>query len=116
MFFTIASMVLTGIFRYDFLMPAELFLFTLAGSIGLAVIGLLLKLPVKKLLFAFLLCTAAIFGAQAYALITGLAQGETELTGIHLIIMSISVALWHFFDLWIILESFATVRKIRKAV
>jgi len=66
------------IFRFDYLMPAELFAFVMAGG-GLLFWAALLARSRRRLIGWGLGITVALLaGAQALATITGLASGETE--------------------------------------
>ncbi len=70
-----------GVLRFDYLMPAELFLFALAGG------GLLLwaafRVGSRRALIGAGLGAALAFlvGGQALAVVTGLASGEVEPVG-----------------------------------
>jgi len=66
------------IFRFDYLMPAELFAFVVVGG-GLLFWAALLARSRRRLIGWGLGITVALLaGAQALATITGLASGETE--------------------------------------
>lgn len=82
-----------GIFRFDYLMPAELFPAALAGG------GLLLWAAVrarsrrKTIGWGLGIAVASLAGAQALAAATGLASGETEPAGVwFLLTLSLLVA------------------------
>lgn|SRR5574341_2609785 len=69
------------IFRFDFLMPAELFLFALAGG-GLLIWAALLEHSHWRLIgWSLGLAIGLLVSAQAIAEVTGLASGETEPVG-----------------------------------
>ena len=66
------------IFRFDYLMPAELFAFVMAGG-GLLFWAALLARSRRRLIgWGLGIAVALLAGAQALATITGLASGETE--------------------------------------
>ena len=70
-----------GVFRFDYLMPAELFLIAVLGA------GLLLwaskraRLQRGLIRWGIALAAISIVGGQAIASVTGLASGEIEPTG-----------------------------------
>lgn len=73
----VVSLILDGVFRLDYLIPAELGFFALAGA------GLLLwaawRVRLRRALIGGGLAAAlaGLFGSQAAAELTGLASGET---------------------------------------
>ncbi|NJC97576.1 MAG: hypothetical protein C3F07_15220 [Anaerolineales bacterium] len=75
------SFIADGVFRFDYLMPAELFFLVIIGG------GLLLWAAVRShlrwKLFGWTLAIAAalFFGMQALAEVTGLADGSTPMGG-----------------------------------
>jgi hypothetical protein len=68
-------------FRFDYLMPMELFMFALAGSGLLLWATLRAHARVKFVAGGIGLAIFMFFGAQAFAVFTGLASGETEPVG-----------------------------------
>jgi hypothetical protein len=78
---SIIFFVQEGIFRLDYLMPAELFPFALAG--GLLLLWAAIRARSQRGLIGWGLGIAAglLIGGQALAEATGLASGETEPTG-----------------------------------
>jgi len=70
-----------GVFRLDYLMPAELFLFALAG--GALLIWAAIRARSHRAVIGWGLGFAAglLVSGQALAVATGLASGETEATG-----------------------------------
>jgi hypothetical protein len=80
-FFTAAVLLRAGIFRMDYLMPAELFLLVLVGG------GLLLWAALRRRARRGLIgwgLGGAVFllvGSQVLAVVTGLADGRIEPTG-----------------------------------
>jgi hypothetical protein len=79
--FAVTLFIRAGLFRFDYLMPAELFLVALAGG------GLLLWAGLRARwrwgLFAWGLGISAglLVGSQALAVVTGIASGATEPSG-----------------------------------
>lgn len=87
--FPIAAPILTsvpasirrGFLRFDYLMPAELFLFALVG--GCLLLWAAFRIGSRRALIGGGLGIAVAFlvGGQALAVVTGLASGEVEPTG-----------------------------------
>ena len=78
---SLALFISRRIFRFDYLMPAELFLVALAG--GALLIWAALRARARWALIGWGLGIAAgmLVGGQALAVATGLASGETEPAG-----------------------------------
>ncbi len=76
-----ALIIQERIFRFDYLMPAELFLATLVG--GCLLIWAALRARSRRRLIGWGLGIAVglLIGGQALAVVTGLASGETEPVG-----------------------------------
>jgi len=79
--FALASRIQAGMFRLDYLMPAELFPLALAG--GCALLWAALRARSRRRLMGVSLGSAVVllFGSQAIAVATGLASGRIEPTG-----------------------------------
>jgi len=85
----IAFMIVTSIigsiasqrFLMDILMPAELFLIIVAGTILLLWSAIRSKMMIKNISWTFLIMVLSLFGSQALAVLTGLAHGDTEPEG-----------------------------------
>ena len=71
----------SGRFRFDYLMPAELFLFALSGGGLLLWAALLARLHRGLIGWSLAIAIGLLVGGQALAVVTGLASGETEPTG-----------------------------------
>ena len=69
------------IFRFDYLMPAELFLFVLVGGALLLWAALRARLRIKHIAWSLGLAPAVLIVGQAIALLTGLASGAAEPVG-----------------------------------
>jgi hypothetical protein len=91
---TVVFLISTGTLRFDFLMPAELFLFALAGG------GLLIwaawRAHAHLKLISWGLGSAAILlvGGQALAVVTGLASGERGPSGIWYVLVLASLGFY----------------------
>ena len=70
-----------GVFRFDYLMPAELFPFALAGGLLLIWAAIRTRARLKLIGWSFGIAVGMLVGGQALAVGTGLASGETEPTG-----------------------------------
>ncbi len=68
-------------FRFDYLMPMELFLFALGGSGLLLWATLRAHAQVKSIVWGIGIAIVMFVGVQWFAQITGLASGEAEPTG-----------------------------------
>ncbi|MBO8160755.1 MAG: hypothetical protein H0Z24_03885 [Thermosipho sp. (in: Bacteria)] len=113
-FLTMVVLITKGMFLYDYMMPAELFLFTILGGFGVLLIGWINKQSMKKLklLLIFLILSIINFlTAMAYSILTGLAHGDTEPVGIHFIMIVIFVILWHLFAVAVSIECFRVTKK-----
>jgi hypothetical protein len=84
---TVAFLISTGTFRFDFLMPAELFLFAVAG--GVLLIWAAWRAHAYLKLISWGLGSAVFFlvGGQVLAEVTGLASGEREPSGFWFILV-----------------------------
>lgn len=80
-FFSIVSVVTSGVFRFDYLMPAELGLFAFGGGIILLAAAILARSRVKLIGWGLGIAFVSVVGGQALAVVTGLASGATEPTG-----------------------------------
>ena len=68
-------------FRFDYLMPAELGLFAFGGGIILLVAAILARSRVKLIGWGLGIALVLVVGGQALAVVTGLADGSTEIGG-----------------------------------
>ena len=90
---SVAAFVTEGVFRFDYLMPAELFPAALVG--GGLLLWAALRARSRRALIAWGLGIAVVslVAGQALAVITGLASGRTEPTGwpVALVVASLAV-------------------------
>ena len=79
--FSMVAFLRAHMFRFDYLMPAELFPSALAG--GALLLWAALRARAQRKLIGWGLGAAVVllFGGQGLAVITGLASGESEPTG-----------------------------------
>jgi hypothetical protein len=78
---SVVLFVQVGMFRMDYLMPAELFPVALGG--GLLLLWAAIRARSRRAVIGWGLGIAVglLFGSQALAVVTGLASGEIEATG-----------------------------------
>jgi hypothetical protein len=76
-----ALLIQERVFRFDYLMPAELFLAVVAGACLL--IWATLRARSRRAIISggFAVAVGLLIGGQVLAVVTGLASGETEPTG-----------------------------------
>ena len=79
---SIIFLVQEGIFRFDYLMPAELFPFALAGGLLLLWAAIRARARLKLIGWSLGIAVGMLVGGQALAVVTGLASGETEPAGL----------------------------------
>ena len=69
------------IFRFDYLMPAELFVFVLAGGLLLIWAAWRAHLRLKPIALGLGVAVGMLVGGQTFAVVTGLASGAREPAG-----------------------------------
>ncbi len=79
--FSIIALIGDGRFRFDYLMPAELFMFFLVGGGLLVFAALQARLHLKFIGWSVGVAIVMLFGSQGLALVTGLASGANAATG-----------------------------------
>ena len=78
---SVAAITKERMFRFDYLMPAELFPVALVGA-GLLIWAALRARSRQRLIgWGFGIAVGLLIGGQVLAVVTGLASGETEPTG-----------------------------------
>lgn len=93
-FTSIVGTVVTGMFRLDYLMPAELGLFAVAGAVLLILAGFRSGLR-RKLIGVSSVLAAFFFGACiVIAEISGMASGRTEAAGMPFMMAILMLALY----------------------
>jgi len=80
-FISAATLILDRVFRFDYLIPAELFLVSLAGAIMLLTAALLARSRRAVIGWGFGVAFGMLVVGQAIALITGLADGRIGTAG-----------------------------------
>ena len=81
-FLTLIVLFSEGEFRFDFLMPAELFPLAFIGGIILLWFSRRTGAFQKQVAWSFGVAVAALVGSQAIAVATGIASGEREASGL----------------------------------
>lgn len=76
------ALVTRGVFRFDYLMPAELFPVTLSGGVLLIWAALRARSRVRLLAWGLAAAVAMLAGGQALAVTTGLASGAIGRSGL----------------------------------
>ncbi len=79
--FSLIALFAGRVFRFDYLMPAELFPAALAGSVLLLWAALRARAHVRLIAWGLGLAAIMLAGGQGLAVATGLASGEIEPTG-----------------------------------
>lgn len=79
--FSIARYVQIKDFRFDYLMPAELFPASLIGAGLLIWAAIRANLSKKWIIWSLVIAILLLVGSQTVAVVTGLASGETETSG-----------------------------------
>lgn len=80
-FFSLALLIQRQIFQFDYLMPAELGLFAFGGGILVMVAAFRAHLRMKIIGWGLGMALVMVLGGQALAVVTGLADGSTEIGG-----------------------------------
>jgi hypothetical protein len=79
--FSLILFIQQQIFRFDYLMPAELGLFAFGGGILLLVAAIRTHSHIKLIGWGLGIALVMIVGGQALAVVTGLADGSTAIGG-----------------------------------
>jgi hypothetical protein len=79
--FSVVAVVYWRMVRFDFLMPAELFSFAMAGGCLLVWAAWRARLRLSLIGCELGVAIASLVGSQGLAVVTGLASGATELGG-----------------------------------
>jgi len=84
---TLILLLKDGIFRFDFLMPAELFPLAFIGGIILVWWSRKISSFQKRIAWSFGTAIAALVGSQAIAVVTGISSGEREASGLFFVLI-----------------------------
>lgn len=80
--FSVLALLHGGGLHFDYLMPAELFIFILAGGAVLIWAALRKQLYSKQLIWGAAAAIATLAGSQSLAVASGLASGTREASGV----------------------------------
>ncbi len=81
-FFSAIILIRRGIFLFDYLMPAELFLAALTGGVLLIWAALRARSRLRLFIWSLSIMVILLVGGQALAVVTGIASGEAEPAGV----------------------------------
>jgi len=79
--FSLILFIQRQIFRFDYLMPAELGLFAFGGGILLLVAAIRARSHIKLIGWGLVIAFVMVVSGQALAVVTGLADGSTAIGG-----------------------------------
>ena len=101
-------------FRFDYLMPAELFPFALSG--GILLFGVAVRSKSRQKIIGWGLGSAIVFlmGGQMLAVVSGLASGEREPTGIWWFLVLASLMMYTLSIILIGISGIFLLRDLRK--
>ena len=80
-FFSVISLMSDGVFRFDYLMPAELFPIIILGFGLLVWAAIRAKMRLKLIIWSLGVAVGAVVLSQVVAVVTGIASGRTEPAG-----------------------------------
>jgi len=80
-FFSVISLMSDGVFRFDYLMPAELFPMIILGFGLLVWAAIRAKMRLKLIIWSLGVAVGAVVLSQVVAVVTGIASGRTEPAG-----------------------------------
>jgi hypothetical protein len=109
-FFSVMRLIRAHIFRFDYLAPAELFLFALAGGILLLLAALCAHSHQKLIAWALGLATVGLGGSMLVASLTGLASGATPPQGWY---WMLTLGLLVLYDLMLVMLGIAGILLLR---
>jgi len=112
--FTILLLIKEGVFKFDFLMPMELFFLTIIGGILLIIATFISKSYKKPIIINFVILIIIFFSIGLIANLTGLASGETEPTAFWFIFLIICTFLFIFINILLGIYGILLLRKVFK--
>jgi hypothetical protein len=111
---TLVLFVGEHVFRFDYLMPAELFLSALIGGILLVWAALRAHSRVKHIVWSLGLAVAALALTQGTAVVTGLASGQAEPVGWRWILVLSFLVLFNLMLILLAVGGFFLIRDLYK--
>ena len=91
---SLLSLIFSGRFRFDYLMPAELFFFSLAGAAALIWAAIRAHTRLRLLIWSLGIGVLFLFGGQGLAMVTGLADGRISEESPWMILVTATIALF----------------------
>jgi len=91
---SVIFIITQGVFWFDYLMPAELFMFALVGGGLLIWAALRSHSRLRLISFGLGIAAGMLVIGQALAVVTGLASGETEPAGLRWILVLASLVIF----------------------
>jgi hypothetical protein len=92
--FTLARLISSSRFLFDYLLPLEFFPIALLGGLLLIWAAFRARSRLAQICWPVAVMTIVLIGGQALAVLTGLASGETELTDANYTIVLVFVAVY----------------------
>jgi hypothetical protein len=108
--FSMGRMIRSGRLRFDYLLPAELFLSALAGGVLLIWAAIRARSRLRLICWSLGIAVVALLGGQGLAIVSGIASGETDPTGGLFAIILGSIVVY---SLALILTGFAGLLLVR---
>jgi len=110
---SVVGTVSSGMFRFDYLMPAELFPFAFVGALLLLWAAQRARARGRLIGWGLGCAVAFLGGGQLYAVASGLASGATEPTGWAWALVTTSIVLY---SLAIVVTGIAGISLVRKVL
>lgn len=112
--FSVIFIFTRKMFRFDYLMPAELFPFALSG--GILLFGVAVRSKSRQKIIGWSLGSSMVFlmGGQMLAVVSGLASGEREPTGIWWFLVLTTLIMYTLSIILIGISGILLVRDLRK--
>lgn len=113
--FAIMSLIVDGKFRFDYLMPAELFFLSLAGAALLIWAAIRAHSRLKMILLSIGVGIALLLGGQGLAMITGLADGRIGLDSSWFIVVMVLFILFSLAMVMLFISGILLYKDLKKA-
>lgn len=111
--FSIIRLIQSGRFRFDFLMPAEMFPIVFLGAVLLLWVSKITKYYTKQIGLGLILAIVFLVGGQGLAVITGLASGAIEPKGWTFVLVIITIALYDLMVIGIGVVGLYLLKKVK---
>ncbi len=110
---TLIVLIVYREFHFDYLMPAELFVFSIVGGGLLQWAALRAKQPWKWIAVALGAAVTLLVGMQGAAMLTGLAHGETAVGGWETTLVLFLLGLFWLALIWLALSGVRMIRRLK---